>query len=776
MIVTKSWLNEWIDIQDISTDDLCKTFNAIGLEVDSVETYKVPQNIVVGEVLECEKHPDADKLNVCKVDIGSSIRQIVCGASNVRAGIKVAVATLGAQMPNGLVIKPVKLRGVDSEGMICSSTEIGLPPLENGIMVLDESIGSLELGSALSENPYFNDDKIEIELTANRGDCLSIYGVARDLCAAYNRELREISIDEAKDGRIGIGRVAQLLHSDSIDANLSYRAVDIKNLTLPVLVSLRLAQIEEAYSSHMNGLLLYTTHSTGVILRAYNRSCFKVDDEKYEIELKNKNNFSSVFCADTKASVIGVIQEEDTYILEDNVEAFIEASYIAPDTISRKMALSKQKSDSFFYRTSRGSEPNLDLGLTYFFNLLKIYSNPTVFAGSLDVLQPYKALHVNISTEVINNFIGTKIDTSKITQILKRLGFSIENSNSENYSIRIPQYRHDVVNRQDLVEEIVRLVGIDNIPSKPFILTESFRFNDDYYEYQKRRNYRYKAAYSGFYESVHFVFGERSRFESFGFACIDKDKELLNPIVNTMDTLRPTLVLGLLDAASLNSKSGQKQISLFEIGSVFDFNRVESLKMAFIYSGAKESDTLNNSGRPEVIDFAKFVEKVSTVIGDFNLEKSSDINGLMHPYQSANIFQNGTLIGSVYKLYPVVQDEYDLEDTFICEVDFSLLDNSLKIAKPYSKFQASFRDLSVVLPDDVSYEKLAKVIQNNKSEEIIRFYPVDRYKDEALGTNSSLSIRFVLQSLDKTLEEDDITSSMSGIIEGMKNELGVELR
>ncbi|MEA1919662.1 MAG: phenylalanine--tRNA ligase subunit beta, partial [Campylobacterota bacterium] len=220
MIVTKSWLNEWIDLDGISTDDLCKTFNAIGLEVDSVASYRVPAKIVVGEVIACERHPDADKLNVCKVDVGGGVRQIVCGAFNVRSGIKVAVATIGAEMPSGLVIKPVQLRGVDSEGMICSSTEIGLPKLEDGIMVLDESIGALKLGSELRENIYFNDDKIEIELTANRGDCLSIYGVARDLCAAYNRELCDIAIDHDKEGRVGMGRIAQLTQNDLIDADL----------------------------------------------------------------------------------------------------------------------------------------------------------------------------------------------------------------------------------------------------------------------------------------------------------------------------------------------------------------------------------------------------------------------------------------------------------------------------------------------------------------------------------------------------------------------------
>ncbi|MEA1920713.1 MAG: phenylalanine--tRNA ligase subunit beta, partial [Campylobacterota bacterium] len=597
----------------------------------------------------------------------------------------------------------------------------------------------------------------------------------RDLCAAYNRELCDIAIDHDKEGRVGMGRIAQLTQNDLIDADLSFRAVDIENITMPLCVSLRLAQIEESYTSDISGLLRYATHSTGVILRAYSRSCFtKNDDGKIEIELKNENGFSSVFCASESASTIGVIQNENSCIAD--AEAIIEASYIAPDIISRKMAESKKKSDALFYRTSRGSEPNLDLGLTYFFALLNRSSQATVYGGSLDVSQSYKPLHVTISAATINAFIGTEINKTNITQILQNLGFGIEASKGEDFSVLIPRYRHDVTNKQDLVEEIVRLVGIDNIPSKPFVLTEAFRFTDDYHEYQKRRDYRYKAAYSGFYESVHFVFGEREKFESFGFTCTDKDKELLNPIVNTMDTLRPSLALGLLDAASLNAKSGQKQIALFEVGSVFDSERNESLKMAFIFSGDKEAASLSNAGRPDSIDFSSFIEKVAKVIGDFELEPCKDIKGLMHPYQSASIKQAGSVIGSAYKLYPVVQENYDLEATFICEVDFLALDDSLKIAKSYSKYQASFRDLSVVLPQSISYEKLASVIQTHKSSEIIRFYPVDRYEDETLGENTSLSLRFVLQSPDKTLGEEDITSSMHGVIEGMKSELGVELR
>ena len=249
MIVTKSWLNEFISIEDKSTEELCKTLNSIGLEVDRVVEYTIPNKIVFGHVIECEKHPDADKLNVCKVDIGTSIRQIVCGAANVRKGLHVAVATVGAEMPGGLKIKPVKLRGVESEGMICSASELGLADIGGGIIEFDSSIGEFKLGQELSENPYLQDTLIEIELTANRGDCLSIYGVARDLCAAYSRPLKKIDDAQDIDRRMGIGRILQFSHTDGLNVNLRYKAVDFKEMKLPFIVSLRLSQIEEKQQS-----------------------------------------------------------------------------------------------------------------------------------------------------------------------------------------------------------------------------------------------------------------------------------------------------------------------------------------------------------------------------------------------------------------------------------------------------------------------------------------------------------------------------------------------
>jgi phenylalanyl-tRNA synthetase beta chain len=776
MIVTKSWLNEWINLDHVGVDELAKTFNSIGLEVDRYERFMVPEKVVIGKVLECAKHPDADKLNVCKVDIGTAVRQIVCGAANVRAGLYVAVATIGAHMPGGLVIKPVQLRGVDSEGMICSSTEIGLPKIEDGIMELDESIGSLVLGTPLSENIYFNDDLIEIELTANRGDCLSINGICRDLSAAFRVGFRERMTLKNEDKSKGIGRILHLIHDEDIDAQLKYCALEIDALKLPLLMQLRLAQIDEKKKSAIESLLFYATYCSGVVLRAYNKETFESVNNVHQLHVKrNEEGFAAVY--GTKiASIIGVKQQDDSKFTHASGTLIAEASYIAPDTISRLMHESECTSDELYYRTSRGTDNDLEFGMNFLFNLIESCSDATFYSGMLEYQHECKERIVSASMKQINALIGNDINKSVIVTILKSLGFGMEKSSGDDFVIKIPHYRHDILNKQDIVEEIVRLIGIDNIVSKPFVFAESNRFNSDYERYKKRQFYRNKAAYGGFFESVHFVFNERAKLEKFGFTCIDTRLELLNPIAATLDTLRPTLLINLLESASLNAKSGRKNIALFEVGSVFSQSRHESLKMGFVVSGAKEIDSLSNAGKPHSVDFAFVVRKIASVIGEVTLRFSATSHTLSHTYQCASLLQNGRVVGELFKLHPSVQDAYDLGDTFMCEIDFEALEYVLKKATEYSKFQASYRDLSVLMPHTLTYESVANVIGENCSEEIVRFYPVDRYRDEKLGENVSMTLRFVLQSNEKTLEEEDITKAMSSVLGALENDLGLGLR
>ena len=776
MIVTKTWLNEWIDLEDITTETLAKTLNSIGLEVDSVHSYKMPQKIVFGHVLECQRHPDAEKLNVCKVDVGSEILQIVCGAANVRAGLDVVVATQGAVMPDGLVIKPVVLRGVESNGMICSSSEIGLGKVSEGIIELDSSIGVFKLGEEIASNPLFCDDILEIELTANRGDCLSIRGVARDLSAAYDRPIKIYSSVD-NDEKRGIGRILNISHDKDYNLNLRYKAVDLKNLHLPFMLKLRLAQIGETSSNDLEAFMDYATHSSGVILRAYDYTFFASSTKGMaKIQLCEDTNGYAYVKGEKEASIIGVSQVDASKFSAQEGMVLIEASYIPPDIISKKMADFKVPTADIFYKTSRGSEPALEGGLLYSLDLLEVNSESSVFGGTIEYENTYKEKIVIVSKQEIDDLIGAKIDKVVISKILTNLGFNISKSSTDTFVISVPQFRHDIINKQDIVEEIVRLVGIDNIPSKAFTFSEQNRLESDYFEYKKRSIFRHKAAQSGFFESIHFVFDEKKVLQEYGFDTTLQGLELLNPIVNTLDTLRPTLMSGLLKAASLNSKNGYSRVKLFEIGSVFSASRTELLKIAMLHSGDKESENLSNAGKPKKVDFATFVQKVTDVIGAFTLQEHQTKHTLSHPYQCAKVMIDGEMVGELFRVHPDVEKAYDLDVTYICEIDFEKIPYTLKTAKKSSKYQASFRDLSIIMPQTMEYEKVKKVIESCASSEVIRFYPVDKYSDASLEENMSLTLRFVLQSDEKTLEEEDITSSMNTILQKLDNELGVGLR
>ncbi len=776
MIVTRSWLNEWIDLDGITTEELAKTLNSIGLEVDSIQTYNVPSKIVFGRVLECEKHPDADKLNICKVDIGTSTRQIVCGASNVRAGLDVVVATVGATMPNGMAIKPVKLRGVESEGMICSASEIGLHDCQKGILELDSSIGKYELGQEVSTNPVFSDDIIEIELTANRGDCLSIMGIARDLSAAFDRPLKNVSENDRDDKR-GIGRFLSLLSDKDLDVKLKYKIVDLKDLKTSFIVDLRLSQIDEVKKTDIESVLYYTTHSTGVILRAYSYDFFLEEQSKIaKVELKeDENGYATVFGKE-RASTVGVSQSDSSKVDYDNGKIIIEASYIPPDVISKQMMVSKMESDSMFYRTSRGSEPELDCGLSFCVGLIEGNSNSSAYSGVIELEDNFKEKIVSVKKQEIDDIIGANIDKVVINTILKNLGFNTSKSSTDSFVISVPQYRHDIVNKQDIIEEIVRMVGIDNIPSKPFIFSEKNRLEDNYFNYKKRTIYRHRASQSGFFESIHFVFDEKKTLQKYGFEALKDELELLNPIVKTLDTLRPTLLTGLLKAVSTNRKNGYSSIKLFEVGSVFSPNREESLNIAMVFSGFKEEDNIKNGGKPQKVDFGYFAQKVADIVGEVEFVEYETKHKLSHPYQCAKVMLNGEMIGEIFKLHPTVQKDYDLEDTFLCELKFDKLPFGLKTATKTSKYQASFRDLSLLVPDTITYAQIKEAILENATDELVRFYPVDKYKDESLGDSASLSIRFVLQSDEKTLEEEDITKTMDSVLENLKEKFGITLR
>ncbi|WP_086236844.1 phenylalanine--tRNA ligase subunit beta [Campylobacter porcelli] len=778
MIISKNWLNEIIDLSNCSTEQICAKLNSIGLEVDSLTSIRIPNNIVVGYVKTCVKHENSDHLHVCEVDVGDRILQIVCGAKNATSDIYVAVAMVGAIMPNGLEIKEAKLRGVKSSGMLCSSTELGLPKINDGIMILDDSIGELRLGKALSEYEALNDDIIEIELTPNRGDCLSIYGVARDLSAAFDIIMRDGELNIDDDRQLGIGRLLSVHCEDKINGAFAYRAVGItQSFHQRLKLAIRIAMIGSNKNTNLERVLEYITHYTGVVFRAYDYNKLANNiDEKIAITIKKQSSGAyEISCGDKILSLAGINQSDEARVDENSKIVIIEASYIDPNLISQILGDNKSiKKDEFTHRTTRGSEPNLNYAMDILFSLLSKNSSVSPYSGTQQVQLDKEQSAISFSASEISSMIGMQISSSGIAKILKKLGFDI-NANVEQEQIyaKAPLYRHDILNSHDICEEIVRIIGIDNIPVKALEYSEKNRTNQAYERYKLSRDIRQKAANLGFFESVHYLFDNPLELKELGVAC--SSEVLLNPINSELSVLKPTLINHLLNAVSFNIKNSKKSIKLFEFGDVINKDGIQRAKFGFVFSGLLGEPTLLNGAKPATIDFIHFANLIQNILGKIELKKSIDIEFLSE-FEQAKVYQNGDYIGYIGRVNAVIEQSRDLFKTYICEIDFDNLKPIKKLANPYSKFQSLSRDLSIIMPKDMPYLRIKEVIEGLDIKSLKEFLPTDIYSDESLGDNVSLSVKFTFQDDAKTLEDEEIVAIMDRILAALKDNLGVGLR
>ncbi len=776
MIVTRSWLNNFIDISEVSDETLYETLNAIGLEVDSITTHAIPQKVVVGKIISCEKHPDADKLNVCQIDIGSGVRQIVCGAANVVDAEYVAVATIGAKLGEDFEIKHAKLRGVESEGMVCSASELGLPELGNGIMILDESIGKLVVGKDLNEYEKVADTIIEIELTANRGDCLSVHGVARDLSAALNIPLNKFDYESQNAEKIGIARVAKLVKNGSIPASLQYAMGNIKNLHTSLLFSLRLAFVEENQESTLQSILKYITHCTGVILRAYDISNINLEEEKLVIEASHDDKVIQIAMNGKIQSQLGINQAKESMANDNSSLVLFETSYTHPNTLVDVVAKKKLKTDELYYNTSRGSEPNLCLGIDYLTYLLETYTDCTLYDGTISLCEEKEEKIITITSEEISALIGNEIPKTEIMNILTLLGFKVQSSAEDKFGVSVPIFRHDIENIQDVTEEIVRVIGINNIEAKALKFTEATRNNETMNRYYAKKALRLRATANGFDESISYAFSDKTLLEKYHFPLLREELDIINPITTDFNTLRTTILINLLQAAQRNVNYSQKSTALFEIGPIFNEDREEKEVLSLIFTGQKESENISNTGKPNNIDFESFTKKLSAIIGNFELRTSVEHNSFIHPYQSADIIINNTVCGFLTKVHPTVCETFDLKETFVAEIDFNALIPKHINAHAISKFQGVYKDLSFVLDKNLPFDQISLAIKSLELPLLQKFYAVDVYEDEELGEKKSLSLRLFIQSLEETLSDEEIEKTINAIIEKLSNEYGATLR
>lgn len=782
MIVTKHLLEQFLSLNGVCEKTMIAELSKIGLEVESFKKLRVPDGVVVGRVIEKLAHPDADKLSVCQVDIGEKILQIVCGASNVESDQFVAVATEGAilQTPKGeLKIAPTTLRGVQSCGMLCSSTELGFPKINEGIMILDESIGHLELGKALNTYKIFDNFVLEIGLTPNRGDCLSVLGIARDLSVAMGLTL---SIKNYKDENVplGIGRVLQVINEGKLNSSLLYKVAQIISIHSNLMVKLSLELCAIASHSALQDFLNFSMHNTGVILRAYPFSYFKKSNLSNNVEgqvllKQDENHLDSVYGKE-KVSIVGISPSSNEISQEMVV---LEASYISPKIIAEALyEHPKMPKDAYItYKTTRGGNPDLNLGMQYLCHHLIDFSRSEVYASNHRITQGDEQKSIRTTFDQIIEILGVDISKEEIAIILKKLGFRIEASFDECFFMATPpEYRHDIESAQDIAEEVLRVYGIDRLPAKAlYIIEQSRKDNQYYFAFKTKMDLMKKAMAQGFYETLHYVFYDRKKMQEMGIDTIKEELDILNPITQELDTLRTSLFPAMLDSIERNENFGFKEIAFCEYGICYGSQREEVEKLAFCVNANKKEERFPFA-KGEKWDFYSFAQVVSNILGEFELvELKEKIWGVsekvLHPYQKAEVRKNGKSVGFLAKINP----EYG--ERFVCEVQLdAFIDLNKTLHQGSSKYQASLRDFTVMIESEVKFADIKEKILACNIPYLANLYPLDLYRTESFGSLVALSIRFVWQSFEKTLQEEEINAQMQRVLEILENDFGAKLR
>ncbi|WQX63259.1 phenylalanine--tRNA ligase subunit beta [Helicobacter pylori] len=743
---------------------LCEDLSRLGLEVESCIPCVAPKNVVVGKVLEKAPHKNAEKLSVCQVDVGKEVLQIVCGAKNVASNQFVPVALKGAIIGSTTIAK-TELRGVESCGMICSSSELGFPKINDGILELDESVGELVLGKELNEYFPFNTHVLEISLTPNRGDCLSVLGIAREISAFYHTPLKPIKALNFTPKSDSIA-----LHADeNIESHLAYYLICNHSLKTPLNIKLSLAHNNALSENDLNNFIEFSTHFSGVIMNAYSLNKTPMD-----LSVKNdENNLESVYINHQKRSTIAIKHQDQKDLSEC---LLLEASYTDPISLSLKLHALKdktlQKDNALIYRSARGSNPNLSDGL----NFLSAHLKATILE-SKQTEHSLKDYALTFQLEDITEILGLAVEKEKIQGILKNLGFKVSvkepNSKPQILEVIAPNFRHDIKTIQDIAEEILRFVGIDNLVSKPLHCVSSKNSNPHYDTHRFFENLKHKALACGFKEVIHYVFYSKEKQQKLGFEVLEDPLELQNPITTELNTLRTSLVCGLLDASLRNKNLGFKSIALYEKGSVYNAKREEVQKLGFLASGLQKKESYPDA-KGKAWDFYSFAECVSKVIGDFSLEKLTTQTPINHPYQSAKIIQNNEIIGVIAKIHPKVIQELDLFESYYAEIDASKLKRPAMLLKPFSIYPSSVRDLTLIIDENTAFSGIKKALEDAQIPNLSEILPLDIFKES--DNTIALSVRCVIHSLEKTLNDEEVNSAVQKALEILEKEFNARLK
>lgn len=803
MLVSYKWLQEYIDLNDITPEDLADRITRSGIEVEGVEVLNEGmKNIVIGHVLEREQHPNADKLNKCLVDVGDGEPvQIICGAPNVDAGQKVAVAKVGAVLPGNFKIKKAKLRGEESNGMICSLQELGI---ESKLVAKDYSEGifvfpsDVEVGRDALEYLQRDDAVLELGLTPNRSDCLSMIGVAYEVAAVLSKEVNLPAVDYAKAAEKASDYISVKVEN-SEDVPL-YTAKIIKNVKVapsPLWMQGRL--MAAGIRPHNN-----VVDITNYILLEYGQPLHAFDYDRLgskEILVRRANAGETITTLDDAkrtltednllitngeagVAVAGVMGGANSEVQNDTTTVLLESAYFEAGVIRKSSKTLGLRSEASA-RYEKGIDPNrVRLAAERAAQLLQLYASGDVLEGevAVDALKAEPKI-VSITLEKLNNVLGTSLTEGEVTDIFKRLQFetSVENGR---FTVTVPTRRNDISIPEDLTEEVARLFGYDNIPttlpigaSIPGALTE----------YQKkRRAVRKYLEGAGLYQAITYALTSDKKVQQFALEKRNPVR-LAMPMSEERALLRQSIIPQLLEVVKYNAARQNDSLAVYETGVVFletELNELpeEREHVAGAITGSWVSHAWQGEKKP--VDF--FVLK-GVLEGLFlKLGVSTDIEfarGVMegmHPGRTAEILFNGESIGFAGQVHPQIQNELDLKETYVFELDLSkLLATEVKELQytTIPRFPSVTRDIALVVDKTILAGDIQKVIVEAGGSLLKDVQVFDLYEGDKMEEGKK-SIAYSLKYFDpeQTLTDEMITKAHDKVLEAVKEKAGAMLR
>ena len=787
MNISTRWLREWVS-PDVSDQELSEKLTMAGLEVDQIAPVAPPfEGLVVGHVVSCGKHPNADKLSLCEVDIGADENlQIICGAPNVRQDLKVAVATVGSVLPNKLKIKRAKLRGVESNGMLCSESEMGISDSHEGIIELDSKA---KIGDNVREVLDLDDQIIELDITPNRGDCFSVLGVAREACVNYNLSLPELNFKADQKGSRSFKSSVSNPKECPKYLTRVIEGVD-NNVPTPDWMAKKLLRASQQLHSPIVDITNYVLLELGQPMHAFDLSKINGNinvrsaKKNEELELLNGQSANlsedTLVIADEKSAIAiaGVIGGMGTSTLESSSEILLEAAFFEPVALSgiaRSYGLHTEASLRFergvdFNITHQAMERATELVLEICGGTAS-QINETLDSKLLPELEP-----IQISIEKISKVLGFDLDPSWVESKFKFLDFDFKKNNDSSWTIVPPSFRFDIRIPADIIEELARLYGYDKIPVQRL----SVDANLSNAEQAKITSNELSSALvnRGYQEVITYSFISNEMHD-----LVDPDAKkilLQNPISDDMAVMRSSLWSGLIDTAKSNMRRGHHNSRFFELGLCFSGTDVDGQvqKIAGIISGNRHN--LQWAGADREVDFFDAKSDVEALLNlckkDFKFESAD--HPALQMGQTAKIMKGKSHIGWLGALSPKLQKKLSMPNAFLFELTQSEIEQGdTPSYESFSSFQASQRDIAIVVSKEITSDELIHSIQSLKQDDLIDVNLFDVYEGEHIEQGSkSVALNLTYQSEEVTLTDEQLAEKVSKIVGHLESKFSAKLR